>query len=127
MSKNNTFSQSLIRAISGLRYLLKNEKNARIHLAATVAALILSIYLKISWIEWLFIILSIFLVWIAELFNTSMENVFNLIEPEKNELVKNGKDISAAAVLLTACFSAIIGLLVLGPALLNKLSDWFSR
>ena len=127
MSKNNTFSQSLIRAISGLRYLLKNENNARIHLAATVAVLVLSIYLKISWIEWLFIILSIFLVWIAELFNTSMENVFNLIEPEKNELVKNGKDISAAAVLLTACFSAIIGLLVLGPALLNKLSDWFSR
>ena len=51
----------------------------------------------------------------AELFNTALETVVNLVSPEKNELARKAKDISAGAVLIVAIFSAIIGLIIFLP------------
>lgn len=91
-----------------------------------MSILIVSSFLSLKVYEWLFILLAIFMVWVAELFNTAMENLFNLVEPERNEYVKIGKDTSAAAVLLTAVFTAIVGLLILAPALYKKVLSWLS-
>ena len=126
MTKNSTFIQSLRHAIDGFVFLLKNEKNARIHLVATFGVLIISSFLSLKNYEWLLILLAISMVWITELFNTALENLFNLVKPEKNEFVKIGKDISAAAVLLTAVFTIIVGLLILAPALYQKILSWLS-
>ena len=126
MTKNSTFIQSLRHAIDGFVFLLKNEKNARIHLVATFGVLIISSFLSLKNYEWLLILLAISMVWISELFNTALENLFNLVKPEKNEFVKIGKDTSAAAVLLTAVFTIIVGLLILAPALYQKILSWLS-
>ena len=126
MTKNSTFIQSLRHAIDGFVFLLKNEKNARIHLVATFGVLIISSFLSLKNYEWLLILLAISMVWITELFNTALENLFNLVKPEKNEFVKIGKDTSAAAVLLTAVFTIIVGLLILAPALYQKILSWLS-
>ena len=126
MTKNSTFIQSLRHAIDGFVFLLKNEKNARIHLVATFGVLIISSFLSLKKYEWLLILLAISMVWITELFNTALENLFNLVKPEKNEFVKIGKDTSAAAVLLTAVFTIIVGLLILAPALYQKILSWLS-
>ena len=121
MRKNKSFNQSLVSAFSGLIFLLKNERNTRIHLAATCLVILVSALVKISPMEWLFIILAIILVWIAEAFNTSLEKLFDLVEPCDNALVEAGKDISAAAVFLTAILSVITGLVILGPPIYRLL------
>lgn len=121
MHKNDSFFQSFKHAFAGFVYLIRNEKNAKIHLVATVVVLILASFLALNTIEWLFILVAIFLVWITELLNTALENIFDLLEPRKNHLVKAGKDMSAAAVLFTAILSVIIGIVILVPSLLEKI------
>ncbi len=119
MHKNLSFSSALRNALNGLRSLLKQEINARYHLAATILVIVVAAFLHLSTLEWILIIGVIFLVWIAELINTIFENLYDLINPEIDSKVKIGKDMSAAAVLLAAALSVIVGLLILGPALLR--------
>ena len=64
--------------------------------------------------------LVIFLACISALFNTSLEGLFNLIELNMNLLVKVGKDMSAAALLLTSLLRVIVGVLILVPAILKN-------
>lgn len=126
MHKNGSIVNSFKNAFYGLFSLLKTENNAKIHLIATITVLLISSFLPLSVFEWIFIMLAIFLVWIAELFNTSLEYLFNLVEPNTNPVVKTGKDMSAAAVLLTALFSVIVGVLILLPEIHEKV-DLISR
>lgn len=73
------------------------------------------IYYQITLVEWLACLCCFGLVIMAELFNTALETVVNLVSPEKNELARKAKDISAGAVLIAAIFSAIIGLIIFLP------------
>lgn len=125
MQKNTSFKQSLINALSGLKLLIEQERNSRFHLIATILVIFVSTLLRLNSIEWLFIILAIFLVWITEAVNTSLEKLFNLVEPTTNAMVKVGKDMAAGAVLLSAILSILIGLFVLGPPILTKISQLF--
>jgi diacylglycerol kinase len=59
----------------------------------------------------------------AEFINTAIEAVVDLASPNKHPLAKIGKDVGAAAVLVAAFATALIGLLILGPPLLTKLSS----
>lgn len=59
------------------------------------------------------------MVWTAEFMNTAIEAVIDLVSPQQNPLAKAGKDIAAAAVLITALASVLIGVLILGPPLLS--------
>lgn len=127
MRKNNSFVQSLSHALSGLINLLKYERNSRFHLLATALVILVSVLVHISLIEWALIILVIFLVWIAEAFNTSLEQVFDVVEPRENKLVKAGKDISAGAVLLTAILSVIVGIIILGPPIIKILLSFLQN
>lgn len=71
--------------------------------------------------DWVLIVFAIGLVWISEAFNTALECFFDLIEPQENRVVKAGKDTAAAAVLIASILSAVIGLLVFGPHLMQKI------
>jgi len=66
------------------------------------------------------LVLTIAMVWIAEFLNTALEAVVDLASPELHPLAKVGKDVGAAAVLIAAMASVIIGLLILGPPLLQR-------
>jgi diacylglycerol kinase len=117
--RSKNFWISLGHALAGLIFLLKSQRNSKIHLAASIIVLAASVLLRITITNWIFIIIAISLVWIAEAFNTALESFFDLVQPEEHHLVKIGKDTSAAAVLLAALASVLIGLLVLGPPLLR--------
>lgn len=123
MHKNESFLLSLKHAFNGIMYVLKNENNSRFHLVATILVIILAVFLNLSRIEWVFLILVIFLVWFAEILNTALEKMYDIIEPNINPKVKIGKDLSAAAVLATAILSVIVGVLILGPKLLSVLKN----
>jgi diacylglycerol kinase len=102
-------------AFNGLRILIKEEHNARIHLIATICVIIAGIFFKISLNEWLAIIFSTGLVFSLEIINSSIENIADFISPEKHEKIKKIKDLSASGVLISAVTALIIGLIIFIP------------
>lgn len=113
------FKFSISNAINGLRYLYFSQNNFRIHVLITLLVVAVGIFLNISRLEWIAIILVIGVVWIAETINTVFERLFDLIDESYNPIVKIGKDVSAAAVLLSAIFSALVGFLIFLPPLIS--------
>jgi diacylglycerol kinase len=84
----------------------------------SILVILLSFLLKINATSWALILLAIAMVWIAEFLNTALEAVVDLASNRQHhELAKVGKDVGAAAVLIAAVSSIIIGLLILGPPL----------
>jgi diacylglycerol kinase len=80
-----------------------------------------AIWLQIDLLGFAVLILTIGTVWTAEFVNTALEAVVDLASPQKHPLAKVGKDVGAAAVLIAALSSVIIGFVILGPALIQKL------
>jgi len=102
-------------AFNGLRILVKEEHNSRIHFLAAILVLIAGFLLKISALEWLIIIFAIGFVIATEIINSSIENIADFISPDKDERIKKIKDLSAAAVLISAITAFIIGLIIFIP------------
>lgn len=106
-------------AFDGIRLAISLDQNMRFHLLASIFVLILSVILKISLIEFLFIINAIFFVVITEMVNTAIEEMTNLIIREHHVSAKIAKDIAAGAVLLSAIFAIIIAAVILIPKLIS--------
>jgi diacylglycerol kinase len=113
-------------AFSGWWYVIRTQRNAWIHMLVSIAVILLSFLLQISANGWALIILAIALVWIAEFLNTALEAVVDLASNrQEHELARVGKDVGAAAVLIAAIASIVIGLLVLGPPLWAAITSRF--
>ena len=112
-------------AFSGFLYVLKTQKNAWLHLAATVIVVLVGWWLEIDRLEWMAILLVIGLVWMAEFLNTALEVIVDLASPEKHPLAKVAKDVGAASVLILAILAVIIGLNVLLQPLIEKITGLF--
>lgn len=105
-------------AFTGIYDLMRSEQNTRIHLFATVCALIAGILLRISKSEWCIILIVIALVWAAEAFNTAIEKLTDHLFPEYNETARFVKDIAAGAVLVCAIAALVCGLIIFIPKLM---------
>ncbi|QHT67618.1 diacylglycerol kinase family protein [Rhodocytophaga rosea] len=101
-------------AFHGLYLVLRFENNTRFHLFASLAVIGAGFMVEFSVVEWAIILTQIGLVWTAEVFNTAIEKIVDLVSPEFNPKAGAIKDIAAAAVLVTSIMAAIIGLLVFG-------------
>jgi len=124
--KNDKFSiikriKSFKFAFQGLRVLIIEEHNARIHLIATILVLIAGVFLKILAIEWGVIVFSIGLVFSMEAINSAIENLSDFVSPNKHKLIKKVKDLSAGAVLISAIVAMIISCIIFIPKILNLL------
>jgi diacylglycerol kinase (ATP) len=108
-------------AFSGLSYVIRTQRNAWIHSVATILVIILAFWLSLPAFQWAILIITIAMVWMAEFINTALEAVVDLASPQKHPLAKVGKDVGAAAVLISAMGAAIIGFLILGPPLYTRL------
>uniref|UniRef100_UPI003217988E diacylglycerol kinase family protein n=1 Tax=uncultured Draconibacterium sp. TaxID=1573823 RepID=UPI003217988E len=102
-------------AFNGLRILIKEEHNARIHLFASICVIIMGLLFKISRNEWIVIFFSIGLIISLEIINSSIENIADFISPEKHEKIKKIKDLSASGVLISAITALIIELIIFIP------------
>ena len=116
--------QSFRYAFSGWWYVVRTQKNAWIHAVASILVLILGFWLQLPVRDWAVVILAIALVWTAEFLNSALEAVVDLASPQHHQLAQVGKDVGAAAVLIAAASSALIGILVLGPPLWARISVW---
>jgi diacylglycerol kinase (ATP) len=113
-------------AFSGWWYVIRTQRNAWIHALVSIAVFIVGIWLRISAQDWAVIVLAIAMVWTAEFVNTALEAVVDLASPQQHFLARVGKDVGAAAVLIAAVASFIIGLLILGPPLFQRLQGILS-
>lgn len=124
-NKKNGFKKCLKSfgyAFTGLFELIKSEPNARIHLTATIFAVLAGFTLRITNAEWCIVSLAIALVWAAEAFNTVIEKLVDHIFPEYHETARVAKDISAGAVLVCAIAALICGLIIFLPKLVLTIS-----
>jgi len=108
-------AKSVSYALAGLGFVIRNEHNARIHIAATIVIISLGTIYQIKATDWVILVLAIVSVWFAETINTAFEYLCDVVSPQKNESVRRAKDIAAGAVLITAIGAVIIGAIVMFP------------
>ena len=113
--------RSFAHAFRGVAQLLASQHNARIHLAAALAVLVLGVTLGVSRLEWALLLLAIGSVWAAEGINSALEWLGDAVAPERHPLVGRAKDAAAAGVLIAAVAAAGVGVLVFAPRLLALL------
>lgn len=106
-------------AFRGLWTAIQIETNMRVHLGAASCVVLSGLFFSYTGLEWALLVLAIGAVLAAEIFNTAVERVVDLVSPDYHPLAKQAKDLAAAGVLLAAVMAAFIGLLVIGPHLLN--------
>jgi diacylglycerol kinase len=113
-------------AFSGWWYVLRTQRNARIHAIISTAVFIVGVWLELDRRDWAILLLTMVAVWMGEFINTALEAVVDLASPDVHPLAKAGKDVGAAAVLIAAIAAVLIGLLILGPPLWEKVSSVIS-
>lgn len=118
MGRKHSLTSSFRYAFQGLSEAFQNEPNLRIHVVIALIAISTAALLKLNYIEWLILFITIFLVIMLELINTVLENLVNIVSPEFSEYAKRAKDISAGAVLVAATVSVTVGLVLFLPKLL---------
>ncbi len=117
---NKRLANSFKYAFYGIAQTYRGEQNLKIHTVIAVLVIIFGFLLKISYMEWLVCLILIGLVLMAEFFNTALEYVVDLASPNVHPLAKAAKDTASAGVLMMAIISAIIGLIIFIP----KIIDW---
>lgn len=104
-------------AFSGIRWAFRTQPNFRVHVTLSLAAIILGAYLRITSIEMTIIVFTIVLGLIAEMINTALESMTDLITTEWRQQAKIAKDVSAGMMLIAAVGAVVIAILVFGPRL----------
>jgi diacylglycerol kinase len=114
-------------ALAGCLYVLRYQKNIRIQALGTFVVFVIGLWLGLSAESWAILVLTVTINWMAEFTNSAIEAVVNLASPEHHPMARVAKDVAAGTSLLTACASAIVGLLLLGPPLLSKVALLFTK
>lgn len=108
-------------AFSGLWYGLRTQQNIRIHLLATIIVILLGLWLRLNTSDWALLVVTIGAVWALEFVNTAIESTIDLVSPQNHPLAKAAKDTGATSVLMAAIVSVVIGVLIIGPPLYQKI------
>ena len=121
--QHNSFSikarfKSFRFAVEGLNAFFTTQPNAIIHLLMTLLAFSAAVFFNVSKGEAIAIVLAAAVVWAAELFNTAIERLADMVSKDFHPSIKFVKDVSAAAVLLSAVAAFITGAIIFLPKLL---------
>lgn len=119
--KRKKLRNSFKYAFEGVHRELKEEQNLKIHILIMILVIIAGFILKLSPMEWIICIILFGFVIALELINTAIELTVDLAMPEIHSKAKAAKDIAAAAVLISATCSVIIGLIIFLPKIINLL------
>jgi diacylglycerol kinase len=117
MSRFHSTTKSFGYAFEGVRTAFKKEPNLQIHTIVGMAVLVFAGVVGFSLFEWIILLFTIAFVILLELVNTSLEALVNLVSPDIKPQAKVAKDVAAAAVLLSAILSIIVGILLFFPKL----------
>ncbi|BBI34726.1 diacylglycerol kinase family protein [Cohnella abietis] len=109
--------QSFRYALTGIIGALRRERHMKFHFFAAAIVILLSAWLQVARMDWLWILAAIAGVWVSELFNTAIERTVDLASPDLHPLAKAAKDTASGAVLVMSLFAVAVGIIVLGPPL----------
>ncbi len=109
-------------AFSGCRHVLQTQPNTWIHAAITLAVIALAFWLKLDRFEWAALVITFMVVWMAEFTNTAIEVMVDMVMPDPHPMAKAAKDVAAATVLVGAIGAVVVGLLILGPPLWQRIA-----
>lgn len=123
MSYFDKLIKSFNYAIEGVIYTLRTQKNMRVHFLAAIVVLIVALFQNFSKIEFVILLATITTVIVAEMINTSVEAVVDMITKEYHPLAKIAKDVAAGAVFITAMNALIVAYLLFFKNL-NDSSKW---
>lgn len=121
MREKHSFTRSFVVAVAGIIVFFRTERSAKIQLAVSVVVILAAIALRITLIEWFFVLGAIVIVWVTEMLNTAIEKVCNLITVDYDPTIKVVKDMCAGAVLIASIGAVIIGFIIFLPRVL----EWF--
>ena len=108
-------------AFAGWWYVVRTQPNMWIHAIAAALVVFLAWWLHLPARDWAVLVLTIVVVLIAEMGNTAIEAVVDMVMPDEHPLAGAAKDVAAGAVLTAAAGSVFVGLLILGPPLWTRL------
>ena len=111
--------KSFVYAFDGVRFFIRFEAQATIHLIAIVTVLGAGYWFNISLTEWIAVVFAIGIVVAAEMLNTAIENLTDMVSPEFSLKAKVVKDLAAGAVLMASLVAAVVGLIVFLPKLIE--------
>ncbi len=112
---------SFLYALAGILYAVRHQRNTWIMGCATAAAVALGVWAGLDSVEWAILVLTIGVVWVAEFLNSAVEAAVDIATPEIHPMAKVAKDVAAGAVLTASFVALVIGLLILGPAIADRL------
>jgi len=118
--RHKNMKESFLGALKGLVIVLKTEKNAGIIFTIGLAVIILGFLFKLSLYEFAILIIVTIAVFVCEVFNTLVENILNIVQPQDDPKIKILKNISSAAVLLSSIGALVIGLIIFLPKIIKK-------
>jgi diacylglycerol kinase (ATP) len=107
-----TLLQALNNGFEGIIWVLRTQRNMRVHFLAGTVALVLAVVVGVSRVDLLAVVLAIALVLVAEMINTALEAAVDLAMPDEHPLAKIAKDVAAGGVLISAACSLAVGYLV---------------
>lgn len=119
-SDHPSFKKSFGFALQGFRYTLATERNIRVMLGGAAFAVVMGLVLQLDLVSWAIVLLCIGCVLAAELMNTAIETVVDLVSPEYHPLAGHAKDIAAAAVYVLSFLVAVVGVCVFANAVISK-------
>ncbi|MCL1852100.1 MAG: diacylglycerol kinase family protein [Peptococcaceae bacterium] len=117
MNKKGSLKFKFYAAWSGIVRLLKLERNARIHTAATVLVVIAGLIARLHAWQWAAVVIVVGIVWSMELMNTALEILADKIHPQEHPLIGAAKDAAAGAVLVASITAVLVGVIVFASRL----------
>lgn len=122
-----SFFKAFAYAWHGIAHTVKTQRNFRFHIAAMVYVTAFSLFYELTRGEYVLLALTFSSVISAELMNTAIEAAVDLCSPEQHRLAKIAKDAAAGAVLVTAFFAVIVGVLLFGDiAVIKEIFRYYS-
>ena len=118
-ARSSSVLDSFRYAFAGFKHVLRTQRNPRIHLGVAAVVTLAGLVLRLPPLEWAVVVLTIGFVIVTETINTVVEVAVDLVVEEYHVLAKLAKDISAAAVLIAALTSVLVGMLIFIPHLLK--------
>ncbi len=118
MKQQQTFIQSVKHALNGMTYFFLHERNGRIQLCTAIAVVVIAVGLGVSTTQWLILLLCFALVIGAEMANSAIERLCDVVQEEYHPVIKIVKDVAAGAVLFVSIITVVIGCTIFLPKII---------
>ncbi|MDR1831337.1 MAG: diacylglycerol kinase [Fusobacteriaceae bacterium] len=125
--RKHSYIEGINTAIMGIIDAIRTEYHMKFHCFCTILVIVVCLFLNLTRTELFALSVSIALVWVAELFNTAVETVVDLVTEEIDPLAKRAKDVASGAVLVAAVNALLVGFMVFGRTLEFQVAKNLSR